>query len=235
MAPYLRKFEKLGFALPINNLTLRKALKLAFSDPASLRTDIRAIIRADRAREAGTDGGGGDFYGPFWYDAKQHVLGLSDLHVDTQSRIDSNPRRQNLYPQLRDGFLLWWSERRRWVNSPYEQGDNHFGQIYISQIGMTIRVENLISVIDGHGDEYAVYPYFSPEPNISEDAGRFGLWGMTEALTEISPSQLRLLDVIRGQSFSLDRSPLQGNEQEVFTARLSAVIEEYEALLPEYE
>lgn len=221
--------------MPINNLTLRKALKLAFSDPASRRTDIRGIIRADRARVAGADSGGGDFYGPFWYDAKQHALGLSDLHINTQNRIDSNPRRQNLYPQLRDGFLLWWSERRRWINSPYQQGDNHFGQAFITQIEMTIRVENLMSVIDGHGDEYAVYPYFSPEPNISDAAGRVGLWCMTEALTQLPSSQLRLLDVLRGQAFSLDRSPLQGNEQEVFTVRLSAVIEEYEALLSEYD
>lgn len=221
--------------MPINNLTLRKALKLAFSDTAARRADIRGIIRADIAREAGTDSGGGDFYGPFWYDAKQHVLGLSDLHVDTQSRIDSNPRRGNLYPQLRDGFLLWWSERRRWINAPYEQGDNHFGQILIPEIEMTIRVENLISVIDGHGDEYVVYPYFFPEPDVSELVGRLGIWGMSEALTQIAPSQARFLDVLRGQAFSLDRSPLQGNEQEIFTARLSAVIEEYEALLSEYE
>lgn len=221
--------------MAINNLTLRKALKLAFSEPASRRAEIRGIIRAEIAREVGTDNSGGDFYGPFWYDAKQHVLGLSDLHIDTQNRIDTNPRRRNLYPQLRDGFLLWWSERRRWINSPYEQGGNHFGRIYIPEIEMTIKVENLISVIDGQGDEYAVYPYFFPEPSISEDAGRVGLWGMAEALTDISPSQVRFLDVLRGQAFSLDRSPLQGNEQEVFVARLSAVIEEYEVLLAEYK
>lgn len=220
--------------MPINNLTLRKALKLAFSEAAPRRSDIRAIIRADIARERGSEKGGGDFYSPFWSDAKQHALGLSDLHGDTVNRIQANPGRANLYPQLRDGFLLWWGQRRRWTNAPYEQGHNHFNQVLIPQIDMTIRVENLMSVIDGRGDEYVVYPYFFPDPNVTDAMARIGLWALSTTLSDVPPSKIRLLDVLRGQAFSLERNPLQGNEEEVFVAHLATILSEHEDLRLEY-
>ncbi len=34
------------------------------------------------------------------------TLRCIDLHDRVSARIESNPRRKNLYPQLRDGFLL---------------------------------------------------------------------------------------------------------------------------------
>lgn len=221
--------------MPINNLTLRKSLKLAFSENSQRRSDLRTIIRSDIARDLGEDSGGGDFYSPFWSDAKQHVLGLSDLHLDTENRIQSNLRRGNLYPQLRDGFLLWWGERRRWTNAPFDKGHNYFGQIRIPRLDMTIRVENLMSVTDAQGDEYVIYPYFFPNPLVSVPMARLGLWVLSEALGNVASPSVRLLDVIRGQTFSMDRNPLGGNEEEQLTELLAEVMAEHDLLRSEYD
>ncbi len=220
--------------MPIDNLALRKALKITFASDKLRRSMIRELIRIDIARETGATSGGGDFYSPFWSDAKRHALGLSDLYADTEGRIQGNYRRQNLYPLLRDGFLLWWGERRRWVNAPYEQGENYSGNIEILSLDATIRVENLLSVIDGQGDEYVIYPYFSHDPAVSTDMARIGLWAIQEALTNVEPAQIRLLDVFRGQSFALDRSPLEGTEFDEFHDRLGSVMAEYNRLREQY-
>ncbi|WP_414898532.1 hypothetical protein [Rhodovulum sp. YEN HP10] len=219
--------------MPISDLSLRKALKLSFADQVLLRRELRTFIRTERNRENGADQGGGDFYGPFWRDAKQHALGLSDLSTDTEARIDANPRRANLYPELRDGFLLWWGQRRRWTNAPYEQGARHFGSVELHEAGISISVENLLSVIDGRGDEYLVYPYFFPAPVVSEEAASIALWVCSQALPRVPAQQIRVLDVMRGTTFSLDRNPLSGDERATFCAMLNRVVSEYEALIEE--
>ena len=100
--------------MSMRRVHLRKLLKIIYLPEVPRRSALRADIREDRARAAdGGGGGGGDFYGPFWSDAKRHVFGVHDLHAATNGRIAGNCRRQNLYPQLRDGFLLWWDRRRR--------------------------------------------------------------------------------------------------------------------------
>jgi hypothetical protein len=198
---------------------LRKLLKILFLAPNKLQSAIRADIREDRAREAGEDSSGGDFYAPFWADAKSHVFGTADLHLKVRQRIALNHRRGNLYPKLRDGFLLWWNNRRRWTNEPFRPGQSVKARFSFPGVAAVVKVDSILSVRDGLDAERLVYPYFAPEPVLSEHAARLGLWLLVAALPEVPPNAIRILDVIRGQTFSLDRSPLRGNEEEELRRR----------------
>lgn len=83
--------------------------------------------------------------------------------------------------------------------------------------------------------EHYVYPYFSPEPILSEEAARLGLWLLIEALDTVPREEIRILDVIRGETFSIDRHPLRGTEEQDFVRRYGALLAEREALAEEYE
>jgi len=221
--------------MSIEVIHLRKILKILYSTPAQRTSALRSDIREDIARDGGGTISGGDFYGPFWRDAKDHVFGFGDLHDATEHRIESNPRRENLYPQLRDGFLLWWNERRRWTNEPFHQLDAPKGRHIFADIGATVKVDNLLAVRDGRNADHFVYPYFSPTPPLGDEPGRLGLWLLREALPRINPDDLRVLDVIRGQTFAIERNPLQGDEGDVFAARYRAALNEWRRLWSEYE
>ncbi len=212
--------------MALESIHLRKLLKLTFLEPNRRRAALRAEIREELRREAGEDSGGGDFYTPFWADVKSHVFGGADLREATDNRIMAKPRRQNLYPQLRDGFLQWWDEKRRWTNTPFKPGKNYKARFRIPGLDATVKVESLLSVIDGVGEEYVVYSYFAPEPRLTDESARLGLWLLTQALPSIPASQFRILDIIRGSTFSIDRTPLAGDEEIEFRARYARLIQE---------
>lgn len=202
--------------MALEQIHLRKLLKILFLAPNRQRSEILKDIREDRLRAAGGESSGGDFYAPFWADARSHVFATADLHTLVEQRIVANRRRRNLYPRLRDGFLLWWNQRRRWTNEPFRQGNSAKARFLFPGLDATIKVDSILSVRDGVGDERLVYPYFSPEPELSEQAARLGLWLLTTALPLVPPNAIRMLDVIRGRTFSLDRTPLEGNEERMF-------------------
>lgn len=222
-------------AMAIDRIHLRKLLMLMFLPDNRKTSELRKDIRDEIAREAGEESSGGDFYAPFWADARSHVFGTSDLHASVATRIDANPRRGALYPRLRDGFLLWWTERRRWTNEPFQLGRPIRTQFQTAVPLATIKVDSILSVRDARNEEHFVYPYFAPEPALSEEAARLGLWLLTTALRDIPPAEIRILDVIRGQTFSIDRTPLDGTEEEAFRRRHAALMEDWEALRQEYD
>lgn len=205
--------------MALEQIHLRKLLKILFLPPNKVRSAVRTDIREDIARDEGYELSGGDFYAPFWADAKDHVFGHVDLRDMVERRIAANRRRSNLYPRLRDGFLLWWNERRRWTNEPFHPGQQVRTRFSFPGLNATVKVDSILSVTDGLDVERLVYPYFAPEPVLSEHAARLGLWLLTTALTTIPPEETRIFDVIRGRTFSLDRTPLQGNEEEDFRRR----------------
>lgn len=221
--------------MALERIHLRKLLKILFLDPNKLRAAIRTDIREDRARETEVDSSGGDFYGPFWADAKNHAFAHSDLHDLVRRRIAANPGRANLYPQLRDGFLIWWNERRRWTNEPFRPGQPLRTHFPFPGLDAVVKVDSILSVRDGLDAEHAVYPYFAPDPVLSELAARLGLWVLTNALPTVPVHEIRILDVIRGQTFSLDRTPLQGNEEEEFSRRYVELLRRRDALRAEYD
>lgn len=221
--------------MSLRSIHLRKLIKILYL-PSNRRVSVlRADIRDDMARENGSGGSGGDFYGPFWSDAKSHVFGFSDLHDTTRARIAANQRRANLYPQLRDGFLLWWNERRRWTNEPFRQADSLKSTYRFEDIDALVKVANILAVRDARNEDHYVYPYWFPDPVIGDEAARLSLWLLQAALPNTDPSELRVLDVIRGQTFSLDRSPMRGNEGRVFHQRYASLLREWEDLRREYD
>jgi hypothetical protein len=216
-------------------INLRKLLKLMYLDQRALTSELRMDIREERDRERGIPLGGGDFYGPFWRDAKDHVFGLSDLHDTTADRISGNDRRRNLYPRLRDGFLLWWNERRRWTNAPFEPIDTPTTRYRVPGIATTVKIDSVLAVQDGRGDDHYVYPYWFADPAINGEAARVGLWLLSQALPQILPEEIRLLDVIRGQTFSIDRDVLTGEEAAIFAAHFDRLSQRRRQLRDEYD
>lgn len=221
--------------MALDRIHLRKLLKILLLEPNKRRSAVRSDIREEIAREAGLDSSGGDFYAPFWADAKRHVFGIGDLHEMVDARMDANARRANLYPRLRDGFLLWWNERRRWTNEPFRPGRSLKAHFPFPGLDATVKIDSILSVRDGLDGEHAVYPYFAPEPLLSDNAARLGLWLTTRALPTVPPDEIRILDVIRGRTFSLDRTPLRGDEEDEFRRRYSELLRQREVLRREYD
>lgn len=220
--------------MSLEKIPLRKLLKIIFLPPSQRRSGLRKDIREEMNRESGADAGGGDFYAPFWADAKAHVFGALDLYNAVDDRVAVNGRRENLYPQLRDGFFLWWNKRRRWTNEPFRPGRALKAHFQFPGLNATVKVDSILSVKDGLGAERVVYPYFAPNPVLSEEAARFGLWLLVRAFPTIPPEEFRILDVIRGQTFSLDKTPLLGAEEESFRRRYGQALNERKVLRAEY-
>ncbi|WP_395616383.1 hypothetical protein, partial [Sphingorhabdus sp.] len=96
--------------MSVRSISLRKLIKILFL-PANRRvSEIRKDIREEIKRNQSFTGDGGDFYAPFWSDAKNHVFGLSDLHASVADRIASNDRRGNLYQRALMLTQIWDSQ-----------------------------------------------------------------------------------------------------------------------------
>jgi hypothetical protein len=225
----------LGIGMSLQQVHLRKILKIMYLQGSPRVSALRADIRADISREMGDGGGGADFYGPFWRDAKDHVFGVTDLREQTRIRIESNSGRANLYGQLRDGFLTWWDRRRRWTNQPFVPSTVLKATCVLPGINATVKFANILSVRDGHSEDHFVYPYWFPNPALNDESARLGLWALTQAFPGIDPNEIRLLDVIKGETFALERTPLRGNEQEIFTQRFNDVQNQWRILRLEYD
>jgi hypothetical protein len=222
--------------LSLENIHLRKILKIMYLQGPPRISAFRNDIRDDIARERGAEGeGGGDFYGPFWRDAKDHVFGRSDLRDQTRSRIERNAGRNNLYSLLRDGFLLWWDERRRWTNEPFRPANSIKAVCRVDGINADVKIANILSVRDGRDEDHFVYPYWFPEAPLNDESARLGLWMLCEAFPAIDPSEFRMLDIIRGETYSLDRHPLRGNERMIFQQGHAAALDQWRRLRAEYD
>lgn len=221
--------------MPLQNIHLRKLLKIGFSEARQRQSALRADIREEIARQTRTAGGGGDFYAPFWADAKRHAVGATDLRQAVRERIAANEGRAALYPQLRDGFLQWWDERRRLTNAPVQAGEIQKAAFEVPELAATVKVESVLSVSDGAGTSRYVYPYFAREPVLSEDAARMGLWVLGQALPRVPLQDIRILDAIRGRTFSVGRTPLRGDEETAFMQMYAALIQERDRLRRDYD
>lgn len=92
-----------------------------------------------------------------------------------------------------------------------------------------------MSVRDSQDANHFIYPYFAPDPLLREEAARIGLWVIGQALPELAIDEVRILDVIRGQTYSVDRNRLQGNEKEILLQRYQSALIERDLLRLEYE
>lgn len=221
--------------MSLQSIHLRKLLRLIFLEGQERISALRADIRDDIHREHDDQRSGGDFYGPFWKDAKDHAFGVRDLREQTRQRIANNKRRKVLYEKLRDGFLVWWDERRRWTNEPFQRVRSIRTVARLNGIDADIKFANILCVRDANDDGHFVYPYWFPNPPLSDEAARLGLWALCEAFPSVDPIELRLLDVIEGRTYSLDRNPLTGQEPLIFQRRHAAALAQWRRLRTEYD
>ncbi|MGO1077134.1 hypothetical protein [Inquilinus sp. CA228] len=211
---------------------LRKALKLLEAPKNIKISTLRDDIRQDN-RKSGSSGG--DFHGPFWSDAKKHASGEVDLKTEGAHRVSKNDVRKRLYPILIEGFLKWWNEKRRWRNEPFNivKGDIK-GRHSITQLKTTIKVENILAFQISDDTFRIIYPYFSEKPILSSEGARIGLWLMHQALSSYKIEDMRILDILRSQSFSVQYFPLLGNEEDIFLRRYKEILDEWEELKKQY-
>ena len=233
---HARSARSVGAArMIVRTVSLRKLLEL-FGAEDSLRVSLlRRDIRDSLGRQNGDDGGG-DFYTPFWADAKAHVRGDRDLGAATEARIAANPRRKNLYPRLKDGFLELMSESRRLRNEPYTTllaGPR--GSFCVEGSDGEIRVHDTLHIrINGYADRI-IYPYFPANPPLTSELARLGSWAMMQALDPRPVEEMRIIDIIRARSFSVRGADLTGGEGELFAARYRALCEEWYRYRAEYD
>jgi hypothetical protein len=221
--------------MTILNVPLRKILRLFYANERLRRKLLRDDIRSDARKEGGGErSNGGDFYAPFWADAKAHVTGTADLTIKTEIRIAANPGNARLYRLLRDASLNIFEERLRWTNKPPAiRIETLNGRFQIAEIGATIRVQNVwFARVGGDLGErnYLIYPYFSEEPSLPDEGARLGLWAMSQALSGQQLEYFRIVDLLRQALFSSTPRALVGDERDIFLRRYQALILERERL-----
>jgi hypothetical protein len=211
--------------MSIEKINLRKLLQLFHADDRQRRSLLLQDIRSDRMKEAGGRDSGGDFYGPFWSDVKDHAAGSSDLTDQTKLRIAKNKTRARLYPILRDSFLSMWAEKMRWRNEPFEfVPESVKAQLPIKELRTIVKIENTVAVKIWDGSHRVIYPYFSEAPALPEQGARLGFWALEKALPDYRPEDFRIVDMQHRAYFRPSDIGMKGDEGKQF-------VQKYEALL----
>ena len=221
--------------MPVDNIALRKLLQLLYLPPNKRKSKLRGEIRSQISKEDDPQGGGGgDFHTPFWSDAKLHVARQIDLSKSTAARINDNRTRSRLYPLLEEGFRAWWREETRWRNEQIDYvPDRVKSNLVLTDLGAVIKVENLMTLGVEDAGHMHVYPYFSEEPVLCEEAARIGLWVMNRAFNG-AHADLRILDILRSKCFKIIDQKFDGDEEEIVISRYGALLREWEELKAEY-
>lgn len=218
--------------MSLNTITLRKLLQLFCAAPRQRRSLLLADIRADKAKEESSENNGGDFFGPFWADVKDHAAGQSDLKIQTELRIAANNRRARLYPILRDSFFEMWNEKMRWRNEPFELVPKSIkAELTIQEIPALVRIENTASIKIWDGSHRIMYPYFSEQPVLTEEIVRLGFWALSEALPDFQLNDFRIIDFQRRAYFRPEDAPMKGNERPEFIERYRLLMRERQTLI----
>lgn len=216
---------------------LKKVIQVLYLPDNKLKSALRSDINTEAKKVSGENtGGGGDFHSAFWSDAKKHAAGLLDLRVAVEQRIADHKGRRNLYPLLQDGYLKWWDEKRRWSNEEFSiLPVSVKGTYKPSNLDVEVKVENLLTVKVGEHSNRLICPYFSESPVLSPEAARIGLWLMNEALDGYAIEDMRILDVLRSESFSVSDYPLHGDEEQKFREGYKHILTTRGKLLDEYK
>jgi hypothetical protein len=182
--------------MSIEKINLRKLLQLFFADGRLQRSLLLDDIRDVQAKESTARESGGDFYGPFWADVKNHAAGQSDLTEQTKVRIAANKARARLYPVLRDAFLDMWNEKMRWRNEPFNFAPESVkAQLSFKELRTVVKIENTAAIKTWDGANRVMYPYFYEEPALPEQGARLGFWALKEALPDYRIEDFRIIDM----------------------------------------
>lgn len=233
MVPVLFLFE--GQIMSIEKIGLSKLLKIFGADDSLRRRLIREDLYRDRKKLEGFDGSGGDFYVPFWADAKSYVTNGQDLHIATKARIEDLRQRASLYPRLRDGFLEWLELSRRDTNQKLVPSEKTVHARHdFPEMQLTLKIDNVMALHVGNDRVRLVYPYFCKEHGLSERWGRVGIWLMKVTFPAFELDDMEIVDVMRGRSIAGRRGQLVGDEEQLFKGRYALIHDEWEALKPRY-
>jgi hypothetical protein len=217
-------------------MNLRNLLQIFYAPERLQLRLLRDDVLKEIQKEKDEGGGGPSFYGPFWADAKDHAAGRKDLVTETEIRIADNARRKKTYPILRDGFLKWWNENRRWRNEPFEIiPQTASAQAVIHEIGCVVKIENMFSVKIDEQHKRLIYPYFSEVPTISDEAARIGIAIISNAMPQFRSDDIRILDVRRGTAFGTIDAPLKGDERQIFVSLYKLALADWEKIRREIE
>jgi hypothetical protein len=212
--------------MSVEKINLRKVLQLIYADARHQRALLLKDISQDRrAQTRDSDSGGGDFYGPFWADVKDHAAGRSDLVEMTKVRIDANKSRKRLYPMLCESFLSMWAEKMRWRNEPFEFVPKSVkARLKIDSLNATIKIENMAAIKTWDASYRVIYPYFSEAPALPNEGARLGFWVLKEALPDYDMNDFRIVDMLRRAYFRPQDIRMEGNEGELFLAKYQALL-----------
>lgn len=217
--------------MSIEKINLRKLLQLFFSDARQQRSLLLADIRSERTKEAGDRDTGGDFYGPFWSDVKDHAAGRSDLVDQTKVRIAANRTRARLYPILRDCFLDMWNEKMRWRNEPFEfVPESVKAQLPIKELRAIVKIENTAAIKTWDGSYRVMYPYFSETPALPDLGARLGFWVLQQALPTYKLDDFRIIDMQRRTYFRPADVGMGGDEKKQFIERYGLLLKQWRKL-----
>lgn len=220
--------------MSLDTIHLRKALKFCMLDDDRAYSALRREAYEDRRRVAFPSEGGGDYYGPFWSDAKSFAIEGTDLATATSSRIESNGRRSRLYPILSARFSDWWHRFESGVNEPLTAlTESVHNRHDFDDLGITVKVDNLLAFQIDRERHRLIYPYFSETPTLTERWARVGLWAMTETLETYRLADMVILDVQRARSFSVREVDLRGDEESIFTERMTELRVLWDSILDE--
>lgn len=217
--------------MSIHTIHLNKLLRFLYLPENKLISRLRGDIRDEIKKENGTTSDGGHFYLPFWSDVKSHVLGQGDLTAATEARIAKQPSKKDLYSQLEKGFLTLWA---RGGNQKIEiLNKNPKGAHIIKKYDLKIKVENIMPITI-NGNERLGYPYWFPDPVLSNEGARLGLWAMSHALSGEDSKNFRIFDIIRSNFFSLENCSLKGNEEDILLDNFERISKLRDKLRKEY-
>ncbi|GGI33077.1 hypothetical protein [Bradyrhizobium guangdongense] len=185
-------------------------------------------VRKEETKDDEGASNGGDFHGPFWADAKDHVAGLSDLRMQTKLRIESNKARSRLYPLLTESFLSLWNEKVRWRNEKFEAYPTSVkAQFTVEELNATIKIENLVAVRIPDGSSRVIYPYFSETPILPDEGARLGFWALQQALPDFRYEDFRIIDLLRRAYFRPAEVGRAGDEPDLFIAKYRQILDEW--------
>jgi hypothetical protein len=217
--------------MSVEKINLRKLLGLFYADRRDRRRILVADVRNERNKDENGGGDGGDFHGPFWADAKDHVAGKLDLREQSEVRVASNKARARLYPLLTEGFLNLWNERIQWRNEKFETYPISIkAQLRIEELNAIVKIENVVAVKIPDGSSRIVYPYFGEKPALPIEGARLGLWALKEALIDFRAEDFRIIDILRRSYFRPAEISAQGNERELFVQKYRDLLEEWRKL-----
>ena len=218
----------------MEKLHLRKLLQLFYADRGLRRSVILAEIRTSLRKKLDLESSGGDFYVPFWADAKDHVAGKLDLREQSKIRTGKSKQRGRLYPLLTESFLSLWNEKIRFRNEEFEfLPASVKAQLPIKELGVIVKIENIVAVKVWDGSKRVIYPYFSENPALPTEGARLGLWALKEALPDFRAEDFRIIDILRRSYFRPNKIPMKGDERETFVEKYDSILAEWRKLRDE--